>query len=88
MIISFSLIFSYWQALLAEGRFYSDLELTEKEIERMVMEASRAEYHADDTFKQQLGRRESSTSSAEPSSSGASELSCVFFLFPRTNRTG
>ncbi|KAA3458622.1 OTU domain-containing protein 5-like isoform X1 [Gossypium australe] len=32
------------QALLAEGRFYSDLELTEKEIERMVMEASRAEY--------------------------------------------
>ncbi|CAL8162123.1 unnamed protein product [Prunus armeniaca] len=58
-------------ALLAEGRFYSDLELTEKEIERMVMEASRAEYHADDTFKQQLGRRESSTSSAEPSSSGA-----------------
>ncbi|XP_050369590.1 OVARIAN TUMOR DOMAIN-containing deubiquitinating enzyme 6 [Argentina anserina] len=57
-------------ALLAEGRFYSDLELTEKEIERMVMEASRAEYIADDTFKQ-LGRRESSTSSSEPSSSGA-----------------
>ncbi|KAM3010931.1 hypothetical protein FF2_029694 [Malus domestica] len=57
-------------ALLAEGRFYSDLELTEKEIERMVMEASRLEY-ADGTFKQQLGRRESSTSSAEPSSSGA-----------------
>ncbi|KAG2566125.1 hypothetical protein PVAP13_7NG212100 [Panicum virgatum] len=26
-------------ALLAEGRFYSDLELTEREIERMVMEA-------------------------------------------------
>ncbi|KAF5470936.1 hypothetical protein F2P56_011423 [Juglans regia] len=58
-------------ALLAEGRFYSDLELTEKEIERMVMEASRAEYLADDSYKQQLGRRESSTSSAEPSSSGA-----------------
>ncbi|TQE11448.1 hypothetical protein C1H46_003011 [Malus baccata] len=57
-------------ALLAEGRFYSDLELTEKEIERMVMEASRLEY-ADGTFKQQLGCRESSTSSAEPSSSGA-----------------
>ncbi|KAI3450733.1 hypothetical protein Pfo_007398 [Paulownia fortunei] len=56
-------------ALLAEGRFYSDLELTEKEIERMVMEASRAEYLADDKFKQQLGRRESSTSRAEPSSS-------------------
>ncbi|KAH7541787.1 OVARIAN TUMOR DOMAIN-containing deubiquitinating enzyme 6 isoform X2 [Ziziphus jujuba] len=58
-------------ALLAEGRFYSDLELTEKEIERMVMEASRAEYLADDSFKQQIGRRESSTSNAEPSSSGA-----------------
>ncbi|XP_010245922.1 PREDICTED: OTU domain-containing protein 5 [Nelumbo nucifera] len=57
-------------ALIAEGRFYSDLELTEKEIERMVMEASRAEYLADDRFKQQLGYRESS-SSAEPSSSGA-----------------
>ncbi|TKY67047.1 OTU domain-containing protein 5-A [Spatholobus suberectus] len=58
-------------ALLAEGRFYSDLELTEKEIERMVMEVSRAEYLADSTFKQQLGDRESSTSNAEPSSSGA-----------------
>ncbi|XP_061376242.1 OVARIAN TUMOR DOMAIN-containing deubiquitinating enzyme 6-like [Gastrolobium bilobum] len=58
-------------ALLAEGRFYSDLELTEKEIERAVMEASRAEYLADGTFKQQLGYRESSTSNAEPSSSGA-----------------
>ncbi|XP_038692280.1 OVARIAN TUMOR DOMAIN-containing deubiquitinating enzyme 6-like isoform X2 [Tripterygium wilfordii] len=53
-------------ALLAEGRFYSDLELTEKEMERMVMEASRAEYLADDNFK---GHKESSTSSAEPSSS-------------------
>ncbi|XP_030503718.1 OVARIAN TUMOR DOMAIN-containing deubiquitinating enzyme 6 [Cannabis sativa] len=61
-------------ALLAEGRFYSDLELTEKEIERMVMEASRAEYLAVDTYKQQIGHRESSsTSTAEPSSSGASE---------------
>ncbi|KDP39838.1 hypothetical protein JCGZ_04183 [Jatropha curcas] len=53
-----------------EGRFYSDLELTEKEIERMVMEASRAEYIANDKFKQQLGHKES-TSGAEPSSSGA-----------------
>ncbi|PIA59224.1 hypothetical protein AQUCO_00400241v1 [Aquilegia coerulea] len=61
-------------ALIAEGRFYSDLELTEKEIERMVMEASRAEYMADEILKQQLGFRESSTSSAEPSSSGASKL--------------
>ncbi|XP_054812893.1 OVARIAN TUMOR DOMAIN-containing deubiquitinating enzyme 6-like isoform X2 [Prosopis cineraria] len=58
-------------ALLAEGRFYSDLELTEKEIERMVIEASRAEYLADVTFKQQLAHSESSTSNAEPSSSGA-----------------
>ncbi|KAI7735430.1 hypothetical protein M8C21_033031 [Ambrosia artemisiifolia] len=56
-------------ALLAEARFCSDVELTEKEIERMVMEASRAEYMAND-IKQQLGRRESSTSDAEPSSSG------------------
>ncbi|XP_026439857.1 OTU domain-containing protein 5-like isoform X2 [Papaver somniferum] len=56
-------------ALLAEGRFYSDLELTEKEMERMAIEASRAEY--DDSFKQKLSFRESSTSSAEPSSSGA-----------------
>eukprot|EP00262_Sarcandra_glabra_P016030 TRINITY_DN5079_c0_g1_i2.p1 TRINITY_DN5079_c0_g1~~TRINITY_DN5079_c0_g1_i2.p1 ORF type:complete len:523 (-),score=112.25 TRINITY_DN5079_c0_g1_i2:206-1774(-) len=58
-------------ALLAEGRFYSDLELTEKEIERMVMEASRAEYLADEKFKPQVGLREPSTSGAEPSSSGA-----------------
>ncbi|MCD7447487.1 OVARIAN TUMOR DOMAIN-containing deubiquitinating enzyme 6 [Datura stramonium] len=58
-------------ALLAEGSFYSDLELTEKEMERMVIEASKAEYIArDNKFRQQLGRRESSTSSAGPSSSG------------------
>ncbi|KAK6936244.1 OTU domain [Dillenia turbinata] len=57
-------------ALLAEGQFYSDLELTEKEIERMVMEESRAEYLARDKFKQH-SHRESSTSGAEPSSSGA-----------------
>ncbi|MBA0739892.1 hypothetical protein Gogos_013119, partial [Gossypium gossypioides] len=63
--------FVYQQALLAEGRFYSDLELTEKEIERMVMEASRAEYLASDKFKPQVGHKESSTSTAEPSSSGA-----------------
>lgn len=67
-------ILSSIQALLAEGRFYSDLELTEKEIERMVMEASRAEYVANDKFRQQLGCRESSTSSAEPSSSGVSKF--------------
>lgn len=40
----------------------------------MVIEVSRAEYLSDtSTFKQQLGDRESSTSNAEPSSSGASE---------------
>lgn len=70
------------QALLAEGRFYSDLELTEKEIERMVMEASRAEYLAEDKLKQQLGFRESSTSGAEPSSSGASKLILPTDIFP------
>ncbi|KAH9317432.1 hypothetical protein KI387_019201 [Taxus chinensis] len=56
------------KALLAEGRFYSDLELTEKEIERTVMEASRAEYLR--TIDHH-GCKESSTSGAEPSSSGA-----------------
>ncbi|KAL9247322.1 hypothetical protein vseg_020766 [Gypsophila vaccaria] len=57
-------------ALLAEGRFYSDLELTEKEIERMVMEASRAEYLTGNKSRQHISLRESSTSGAEPSSSG------------------
>ncbi|KAK8939775.1 hypothetical protein KSP40_PGU017996 [Platanthera guangdongensis] len=59
-------------ALLSEGRFYSDMELTEKEIERMVMEASRAEYLGQDKLRQQqqqLGLRGTSTSGAEPSSS-------------------
>jgi hypothetical protein len=41
----------------------------------MVMEASRAEYLADNKFKPQLGRKGSSTSGAEPSSSGASKYS-------------
>ncbi|CAH1452387.1 unnamed protein product [Lactuca virosa] len=57
-------------ALMAEARFCSDMELTEKEIEHMVMAASRAEYMANDKFKQQLGPTESSTSDAQPSSSG------------------
>jgi len=69
-----------FQALLAEGRFYSDVELTEKEMERMVIEASRAEYIAhDNKFRQQLGRQESSTSGAEPSSSGTSECDLSFY---------
>ncbi|KAK9062407.1 hypothetical protein SSX86_019593 [Deinandra increscens subsp. villosa] len=60
------------KALLAEARFYSDVELTEKEIECMVMEASRAEYvAANERFKYQLGPTESSSSSSGPSSSGA-----------------
>ncbi|GJR65718.1 linoleate 13S-lipoxygenase 2-1, chloroplastic-like protein [Tanacetum coccineum] len=54
--------------LLAEARFCSDVEVTEKEIECMVMEASRVEYIANDKFNHQLGRRESST--PEPSYSG------------------
>lgn len=57
-------------ALLSEGRFYSDMELTEKEIERMVMEASRAEYLGEDKLRQQISSRGTSTSGAEPSSSG------------------
>ena len=65
-------IYLFSQALMAEGRFYSDLELTEKEIERTVMEASRAEYmvHNNSKLKQQMGFRES-TPGAEPSSSAA-----------------
>ncbi|XP_073291875.1 OVARIAN TUMOR DOMAIN-containing deubiquitinating enzyme 6-like [Primulina huaijiensis] len=62
-------------ALVAEGRFYSDLELTEQEIERMVMETSRAEYLSDNKFKQRLPHKESSTSRAEPSSSAAKSSS-------------
>ncbi|KZV17371.1 OTU domain-containing protein 5-B-like [Dorcoceras hygrometricum] len=58
-------------ALVAEGRFYSDLELTEQEIERMVIETSRAEYLSDNKFRQLLPHKESSTSRAEPSSSAA-----------------
>lgn len=74
-------LIEYEQALLAEARFCSDVELTEKEMERMVMEASRAEYMANDKFKHQLGRRESSTSEAEPSSSGARK-----YLFSHLNQ--
>lgn len=51
------------KALLAEGRYYSDLELTEQEMERMVIEASRAEFLAEER-RQQIGCVESSTSAA------------------------
>ncbi|CAF1862999.1 hypothetical protein HID58_062384 [Brassica napus] len=50
----------------AKGRYYSDLELTEKEIERSVMEASRAEYLME-WSKPRIGP----ASNAETSSSGA-----------------
>ncbi|KAG2308395.1 hypothetical protein Bca52824_028143 [Brassica carinata] len=53
-------------ALVAEGRYYSDLELTEKEIERSVMEASRAEY-----LLEWSKPRTGPNSNAETSSSGA-----------------
>ncbi len=52
----------------------------------MVMEASRAEYLADDSYKQQLGHRESSTSSAEPSSSGASEYINLLYWMDFTSK--
>jgi hypothetical protein len=49
---------------LAEERLYSDLELTQKEIEQMEMEASREEY-----LNQQHGSfRDSTRLGAEPSS--------------------
>ncbi|KAG2327357.1 hypothetical protein Bca4012_036365 [Brassica carinata] len=62
-------------ALIAEGRYYSDLELTEKEIERSVMEASRAEYLMERS-KPRIGPKESSsTSNAGTSSSGGARTS-------------
>ncbi|KAG2288733.1 hypothetical protein Bca4012_030349 [Brassica carinata] len=61
-------------ALIAEGRYYSDLELTEKEIERSVMEASRAEYLMERS-KPRIGPKESSTSNAGTSSSSGARTS-------------
>lgn len=46
----------------------------------MVMEASRAEYLAKYSLKQQLDRRDNSTPGAEPSSSGASMYSLIVLL--------
>lgn len=46
----------------------------------MVMEASRAEYLAGDKLKKQLAFGDSSTSAAEPSSSGQSKY--PLFLLP------
>jgi hypothetical protein len=66
------------QALLAEGRFYSDMELTEQEIERMVMEASRAEFLAGENRRIHIPWHEETSTSAgaEPSSSNTSL--CLF----------
>lgn len=55
------------KALLAEGRYYSDLELTEQEMERMVIEESRAEFLAEE-YGHQVGSMGSSTSAAGTSS--------------------
>lgn len=56
------------KALLAEGRYYSDLELTEQEMERMVIEESRAEFLAEE-YGHPIGCMESSTSAAGTSTS-------------------
>lgn len=58
------------------------MELTEQEIERMVMEASRAEYLAGESRRaHNLWQEETSTSAgAEPSSSRASKLRFIFPL--------
>ncbi|CAM6066575.1 unnamed protein product [Sphagnum tenellum] len=60
------------KALLAEGRFYSDMERTEQEIEHMVMETSRAEFLAAENSRLRLPWQEETSTSAgaEPSSSG------------------
>ncbi|KAH7290121.1 hypothetical protein KP509_30G032800 [Ceratopteris richardii] len=55
------------KALLAEGRYYSDLELTEQEMERMVIEESRAEFLAEE-YGHQLKGTESSTSAGTSTS--------------------
>nr|XP_024380796.1 OTU domain-containing protein 5-B-like isoform X2 [Physcomitrium patens] len=59
------------KVLLAEGRYYSDMELTEQEIERMVIEESRAEYLAGEHRRiHNVWHEETSSSAgAEPSSS-------------------
>lgn len=61
------------KALLAEGRFNSDLEWTEQEMERMVIEASRAEFLAEE-YGHQIGCVESSTSAAGTSTSQGDTL--------------
>ncbi|KAL3695624.1 hypothetical protein R1sor_009700 [Riccia sorocarpa] len=55
----------------------SDLELTEQEIQRMVMEASRAEFYeeAERHFNNSWSEETSTSAAAEPSSSGTSKFS-------------
>jgi hypothetical protein len=64
------------QALVAEGTFYSDVELTEQEMERMVMEASRADFLEEEKHRHYSSWNEETSTSAgaEPSSSGTSKL--------------
>ncbi|EPS67745.1 hypothetical protein M569_07026, partial [Genlisea aurea] len=64
-------------ALLAEGRFYSDMELTEKEIERSVMEASRAEYFAENNSRGKNQKPSTSRAEEEPSCSAGVVSSSV-----------
>jgi OTU domain-containing protein 5 len=67
------------KVLLAEGRYYSDMELTEQEIERMVMEASRAEYLEGESRRAHNSWQEETSTSAgaEPSSSRTTSLTAV-----------
>ncbi|KAJ7529941.1 hypothetical protein O6H91_15G072000 [Diphasiastrum complanatum] len=77
------------KALLAEGRFFSDLELTEHEIELMVIEESRAEFLAEEKRRQQTLYKETSTSAgAEPSSSGTTSGSSKKVVDLKPNRFG
>ncbi|CAM6127572.1 unnamed protein product [Calypogeia fissa] len=58
------------KALLAEGTFYSDIELTEQEMQRMVMEASRAEFFEEEKLRQFASWNEETSTSAAAESSG------------------
>eukprot|EP00249_Psilotum_nudum_P023846 c29003_g1_i5 orf=563-2716(+) len=57
------------KALLAEGRYFSDLELTEQEMERMAMDASRADFLAKEQMQHFDWLASSASARAEPSSS-------------------
>ncbi|KAJ7552659.1 hypothetical protein O6H91_06G063500 [Diphasiastrum complanatum] len=77
------------KALLAEGRYYSDLELTEQEIEHMVIEESRAEFLAEEKHRQHILYKGTSTSAgAEPSSSGTTSGSSKKVADSKLNQLG